>query len=174
MVFTRTWLAKHSLAGQFRRHSVHRRYLAVVRGEMWSARTFRSFLVEDRGDGRRGSARGAPPPDAREAVTHLEPIEALAGATLVACRLETGRTHQIRIHLSEAGHPLLGEKVYVRGSLAVPGRLVAPRLMLHAAELGFIHPATEREVRWESPVPGDMRALVERLRLPSLPLDRKC
>ena len=84
------------------------------------------------------------------------------GATLVACRLETGRTHQIRIHLSESGHPLLGERVYVRdfrGPL-----LEAPRLMLHAAQLGFVHPATEREMRWEQPMPEDMRAVVERLK----------
>jgi 23S rRNA pseudouridine1911/1915/1917 synthase len=162
VVFARTWLAKQSLAGQFRRHTVHRRYLAVVRGAVVRPRTIRSWLVEDRGDGLRGSARGAPPPGAREAITHVEPVEALDGATLVSCRLETGRTHQIRIHLSEAGHALLGERVYVRGAAAVAA--APPRLMLHATELGFVHPATERDVRWEWPMPDDMRAVVERLR----------
>jgi 23S rRNA pseudouridine1911/1915/1917 synthase len=118
--------------------------------------------MEDRGDGLRGSARGRPPPSAREAITHVERIEALAGATLVGCRLETGRTHQIRIHLSESGHPIVGERVYVRG---YAGPLIeAPRLMLHAAELGFVHPATQREMRWELPMPDDMRAVLERLR----------
>jgi len=171
IVFTRTWLAKQSLSAQFRRHTVHRRYLAIAHGDVRS-RVLRSVLVADRGDGLRGSARGgrgkvvgrarAGDPDAREAVTHVERIEALRGATLVACRLETGRTHQIRIHLSEAGHPVVGERVYVR-RYAGP-LLEAPRLMLHAAELGFVHPATEREMRWEQPMPDDMREVLESLR----------
>ncbi len=161
VVFTRTWLAKQSLASQFRHHTVHRRYLAIAHGDV-RARTIRSFLVEDRGDGLRGSARGTPPPSAREAITHVERIEALAGATLVGCRLETGRTHQIRIHLSESGHPIVGERVYVRGWAGAP--IEAPRLMLHAAELGFVHPASQREMRWELPMPDDMRAVLERLR----------
>lgn len=161
VVFTRTWLAKQSLAGQFRGHTVHRRYLAIAHGDV-RAGTLRSFFVENRGDGLRGSARGTPPHGAREAITHVERLEALRGATLVACRLETGRTHQIRIHLSEAGHPLVGERVYVR---RFPGPLIeAPRLMLHAAELGFVHPATERAMRWEQPMPEDMRAVLETLR----------
>jgi len=163
VVFTRTWLAKESLAGQFRRHTVHRRYMAVAHGDVTTG-TMRTFLVEDRGDGLRGSTRdpkrrGA---EGREAVTHVERIEPLARATLVACRLETGRTHQIRIHLSESGHPLIGERVYSRG---FAGPLIdAPRLMLHAAELGFVHPATEREMRWEQPLPDDMQAVLARLR----------
>jgi 23S rRNA pseudouridine1911/1915/1917 synthase len=163
VVFTRTWLAKESLAGQFRRHTVHRRYRAVAHGDVRSG-TMRSFLLADRGDGLRGSARdpGRPGQDAREAITHVERLETLAGATLVACRLETGRTHQIRIHLSESGHPLVGERVYVR-RFAGPF-IEAPRLMLHAAELGFVHPSTEREMRWEQPVPEDMRAVIARLK----------
>lgn len=172
VVFTRTWLAKQSLSAQFRKHSVHRRYFAIAHGDVRSC-VLRSVLVGNRGDGLRGSARGARgrivtraesgPPDGREAVTHVEPIEALGkAATLVACRLETGRTHQIRIHLSEAGHPVVGERVYVR-RFAGP-LLEAPRLMLHAAELGFVHPATEREMRWEQPMPADMREVLERLR----------
>jgi 23S rRNA pseudouridine1911/1915/1917 synthase len=120
------------------------------------------MLVENRGDGLRGSAKGKPPGDAREAITHVERLEGLRGATLVACQLETGRTHQIRIHLGEAGHPLLGEKVYIRGWNGAP--LEAPRLMLHAAELGFVHPATQREVRWTLPMPADMQAVLVRLR----------
>jgi 23S rRNA pseudouridine1911/1915/1917 synthase len=161
LVFTRTWAAKQSLASQFRHHTVHRRYLAIAHGQVQSG-SIRSFLVDNRGDGLRGSAKGQPPPDAREAITHVERLEGLPGATLVACRLETGRTHQIRIHLAEAGHPLLGERVYVRGWRGTP--VEAPRLMLHAAELGFVHPATEREVRWTLPMPPDMQAVLERLR----------
>jgi 23S rRNA pseudouridine1911/1915/1917 synthase len=161
VVFTRTWLAKQSLATQFRAHTVHRRYLAIAHGSV-RAGTVRTHLVENRGDGLRGSARGTPPPSARLAVTHIELLEQLRGASLVACRLETGRTHQIRIHLSESGHPLVGEGVYVRGWR---GPLIeAPRLMLHAAELGFVHPVTQRVVSWEQPLPEDIRAVAERLR----------
>jgi len=165
VVFTRTWLAKQSLSSQFRQHTVHRRYLAVAHGDV-PARTLRSFFIENRGDGLRGSVRGPgrkkPPADGREAITHVERLEPLAGATLVACRLETGRTHQIRIHLSESGNPLVGERVYIRG-YTLP-LLEAPRLMLHAAELGFVHPATEREMRWSQPTPDDMRAVIARLK----------
>jgi 23S rRNA pseudouridine1911/1915/1917 synthase len=167
VVFTRTWLAKKSLTAQFRAHTVHRRYLALAYGEV-SSLTIRTHLVADRGDGLRGSVeamrrRAAPNafPDKQLAITHLERIESLRGATFLAARLETGRTHQIRVHLSESGHPLLGEKVYIRG---FPDPLVtAPRLMLHAAELGFIHPATELAVRWEAPLPDDMKEVLQRL-----------
>jgi 23S rRNA pseudouridine1911/1915/1917 synthase len=162
VVFARSWLAKKALAGQFRAHSVHRVYLGIAHGDVRS-RTLRSFLLADRGDGIRGSAHGRPPSEAREAITHVRAVETLRGATLVACKLETGRTHQIRIHLSEAGHPLLGERVYVRhyrGPI-----LEAPRLMLHASELGFLHPATERDMAWDQPMPADMLELVEALRV---------
>jgi 23S rRNA pseudouridine1911/1915/1917 synthase len=161
VVFARSWLAKKALAGQFRAHSVHRIYLSVAHGDVRS-RTLRSFLMADRGDGIRGSAHGRPPSEAREAITHVRAIEALRGATLAVCKLETGRTHQIRIHLSEAGHPLLGERVYVRhyrGPI-----LESPRLMLHASELGFVHPATERDMLWQQPMPEDMSGVVEALR----------
>jgi 23S rRNA pseudouridine1911/1915/1917 synthase len=118
--------------------------------------------VEDRGDGRRGSAR----PGAREgqlAVTHVEALEVLAGgATLVACRLETGRTHQIRIHLAEAGHPLVGEAVYGRDYRGP--RIPATRIMLHAAELGFEHPGDGRELRFQVGPPEDFLQVLERLR----------
>ena len=163
IVFTRTWLAKQSLGGQFRRHTALRRYLALASGIV-ASRTIRSWLVENRRDGLRGSVRSSQraTPGAREAITHVESLEPLGVATLVACRLETGRTHQIRIHLSEAGHPLVGERVYVREFSGPP--VEAPRLMLHAAELGFVHPATQREMRWTSPIPDDMAAVIQRLR----------
>jgi 23S rRNA pseudouridine1911/1915/1917 synthase len=166
VVFTRTWLAKQTLSSQFRHHTVHRLYLAIAHGDV-PARTLRSFFVENRGDGLRGSRRGPgrkPPTDGREAITHVARIEPLVGATFVACRLETGRTHQIRIHLSESGNPLVGERVYVRGFRGP--LLEAPRLMLHAAELGFVHPATGREMRWEQPLPEDMRSVLARLSRP--------
>lgn len=176
VVFTRTWLAKKELSAAFRAHTVHRRYLALVHGHPTSS-TIRTHLVEDRGDGLRGSIehrRGRKHAVGQErsqlAVTHVEVLERFEGkaagapASLVACRLETGRTHQIRIHLAESGHPLLGERVYVRGygGIVIP----APRLMLHAAELGFVHPATGKEERWGSELPADLQEMIAFLRGP--------
>jgi 23S rRNA pseudouridine1911/1915/1917 synthase len=149
---------------------VEREYLAIAHGAV-PARTFHTHIMENRGDGLRGSARGRPPSDAREAITHVEPRQRFpagaptatrpVSATLVACRLETGRTHQIRIHLSESGHPIVGERVYIRRYLGP--RIEAPRLMLHAAALGFIHPATEAPVSWSLAAPPDMQAVIDRL-----------
>ncbi len=163
LVFARSWLAKKSLAAQFRAHTVLRRYLAIAHGEVTS-RTIRTRLVPNRGDGLRGSLRGSGERSEKGqlAVTHVEALEPLRGATLIACVLETGRTHQIRIHLSEAGHPLVGERVYVRHR--EEPLLPAPRLMLHAAKLGFVHPKTEAEVSWEREPPEDFEETLGRLR----------
>jgi 23S rRNA pseudouridine1911/1915/1917 synthase len=167
IVFTRTWLAKKSLTAQFRAHTVHRRYMAIAHGDVRKA-TYRTHLLENRGDGLRGSfeqsrfARGKRPEEAKYAVTHIEPVEKLNGATLVRCILETGRTHQIRIHLSEAGNPIVGERVYSRHFTGP--EIPAPRLMLHAAELGFVHPATNLDVRFEEPLPKDFEETLARLR----------
>jgi 23S rRNA pseudouridine1911/1915/1917 synthase len=159
VVFARTVPAKRALQQQFRDHTVHRRYLAVAHGAVAST-TYRSWLVTDRGDGFRGSTKNVRV--GREAITHVRPLEPLNGATLAECALETGRTHQIRIHLSEAGHPIVGERVYVRG---YDGPLLAaPRLLLHAAELGFSHPAIDREMDFSEPLPKDMEEAIEKLR----------
>src|SRR3954464_9890374 len=112
VVFARTVAAKHALKNQFRFHTVGRCYTAIAHGSV-GEQTITSRLVQDRGDGYRGSTENAEL--GREAVTHVRRLEALRGATLVECRLETGRTHQIRIHLSEHGHPLVGERVYSKG-----------------------------------------------------------
>jgi 23S rRNA pseudouridine1911/1915/1917 synthase len=162
-VFARSVLAERELGMQFRKHTVTRRYLTVVPGYL-SARTIRSNLVEDRGDGRRGSTQL--PHVGKEAVTHITVEERLPGYTLLSCRLETGRTHQIRIHLSEAGHPVCGDKVYVKklNGEVCEDKSNAPRLALHATELGFTHPATAAELHWEMPLPGDLQKFVERLR----------
>jgi 23S rRNA pseudouridine1911/1915/1917 synthase len=89
-------------------------------------------------------------------------LEKLRGASLVECRLETGRTHQIRIHLAERGHPLVGERVYSKG---YRGELLeAPRLMLHARELAFEHPHSGERLSFERPLPADMQAVLARLR----------
>ncbi len=159
LVFSRTFAAKKHLGQQLRFHTMRRKYLAIAHGDVPPG-TLRSFLIEDRGDGLRGSARTRKR-EGQLAVTHVERVQRLAGATLVGCRLETGRTHQIRIHLSEQGHPLLGENVYIRG---FAGPLIpAPRLMLHAAELGFAHPVDERPMLFEDPPPPDFAETVARL-----------
>jgi 23S rRNA pseudouridine1911/1915/1917 synthase len=161
LVFTRTWLAKKSLTAQFRAHSVERRYLALALGRV-APGTIRSHLVPDRGDGLRGSRPPRGGDEGQLAVTHVEVLERFARATLVACTLETGRTHQIRIHLSEASHPLVGERVYVRRYTGPT--FPAPRLMLHAARLGFVHPKTGEKMAWEQEPPKDFEETRERLR----------
>ena len=169
LVFARSMRGKRGLEEQLRAHTVLRRYEAIVHGEARGEATIRTEIVQDRGDGLRGSWGGRPwhqgeaPPGANQAVTHVRAMEALRGATLVSCRLETGRQHQIRIHLAETGHPLVGEVVYVR-DFAGP-RIEAPRPMLHARELGFQHPATGRLVRWDEPPPDDFEACLSRLRV---------
>jgi 23S rRNA pseudouridine1911/1915/1917 synthase len=164
MVFARTPEAERHLGNQFRAHSVLRRYLAIALGVVDRSLTISSNLVRDRGDGRRGSA---PFPNiGKHAVTHVVPVERLGSYTLVECQLETGRTHQIRIHLSEEGHPLCGEAVYHRdrnGNI-VPDPSQAPRVALHAAELGFVHPTTGETLTYHMDFPPDLARFLERLR----------
>ena len=171
VVFARTVTAERELGRQFRQHTVVRRYLAIV-PESLVAQTIRTRLVRDRGDGRRGSTSHREL--GKKAVTHIEIVEKLPGFTLIACRLETGRTHQIRIHLAELGHPICGEKVYNRPLAACGFALAAPsakpkathppRLALHATELGFAHPVTHEAMHWSMPLPPDLTEFVEKLR----------
>jgi len=163
MVFARTAEAEKHLGQQFRAHSLRRRYLAVVSGVV-PAQTIESRLVRDRGDGRRGSTNL--PNVGKHAVTHVVPIERLGDYTLVECRLETGRTHQIRIHLAENGHPLCGEKVYSQPLFRArqTDQSGAPRLALCAVELGFVHPVTGEAMHFEMPLAADLAEFVERLR----------
>jgi 23S rRNA pseudouridine1911/1915/1917 synthase len=169
MVFARTLTAKRHLQQQFRVHSIERSYLALVHGELMAPLTMDTHLLRNRGDGLRGSyahfrkPRGPVPADAQRAITHVRPLQPLRGATLVECRLHTGRQHQIRIHLSEHHHPLIGEAVYIRDYSAE--RIVAPRPMLHAAVLGFSHPSGDRPMRFDLPPPDDFAALRARLTL---------
>jgi 23S rRNA pseudouridine1911/1915/1917 synthase len=168
MVFARTTAAHRTLAAQLRAHDIERIYHAIAHGPVSEAHVD-TCLVMDRGDGLRGShghfrrAKGVPPPDAKRAITHIRPLAALSGATLVECRLETGRQHQIRIHLSELGHPLVGERVYIRDYAGA--RIEAPRTMLHARTLGFVHPGSGERVSFERDPPEDFQAMVRLLRL---------
>jgi len=177
VVFARSRRAERFLQAQFRSHSVERRYMGLALGHVQPA-THRTFLVPNRGDGLRGSFHGGKlPPVARKAVTHVDVLRrytvpatlrdgSLDTVTLVACRLETGRQHQIRIHLAESGHPLVGERVYIRdhrGGFVRGFTATEGRPMLHAAELGFVHPADETLRRFASPWPEDLQKLLEQL-----------
>jgi len=153
MLFARTRQAEQKLIRMFARHDVQRTYVAVVHGLIEEPRTIDTWLVRNRGDGLRGSTpQGEAAEGAQRAVTHVRPMEQLAAYTVVECRLETGRTHQIRIHLSEIGHPLCGEKTY-----APVDASGAPRQALHAAELAFVHPITQQSLRWRAPLPRDLK-----------------
>ncbi len=163
MVFARTVPAERRLVQQFRRHSIHRAYVAIAHGNV-AAATIVSRLVRDRGDGRRGSTKL--PDVGQRSVTHVRPLERLGDYTLVACRLETGRTHQIRIHLAESGHFLCGDKVYCQPLFqkTLEDRSHAPRCALHATELGFTHPITGQQLRFVMPLPADLQQLLDKLR----------
>jgi 23S rRNA pseudouridine1911/1915/1917 synthase len=156
LVYARTRASERALQGQFRRREVSRVYLCLAHGRVGSG-TIESRLVPDRGDGLRGSG-----PEGKLAVTRVRVLKEFAKATLCEARLETGRTHQIRIHLAESGHPLVGERVYVRDFVSKGGRLIpSPRLMLHAAKLAFDHPISARPVSLESARTEEFLALAD-------------
>jgi len=167
MIAAKTDPAHVGLAAQFAAHSIDRRYKAIVAGyprpaegtvdaplARSSANRKKIAIVED-GRGKR-------------AVTHYSMITRLKGAALVECRLETGRTHQVRVHMASLGHPLLGDQVYGRARpehREVLNRLNFKRQALHAARLGFIHPVTSAALCFESEIPPDMYELFTELTL---------
>lgn len=160
MVFARNQRAKQFLKEQFRAHSVGRHYFAVAHGQLRD-REIESRLVRNRGDGLRGSTRQANM--GRYAATHVQVVEELQGCCLVKCRLETGRTHQIRIHLAELGHPLVGEPVYTKG---LKGPFIeCERVLLHAARLSFEHPAHRGHLSFDDPLPAAFEQFVQRRRV---------
>jgi len=162
LMFAKSKRAERVLAAQLREHDVDRLYLCVAHGRV-ASRTIESHLIADRGDGLRGSTRFAD--QGKRSVTHVRAIEPLRNATTCEVRLETGRTHQIRIHLAEAGHPLVGEMVYIRDFVdAGHAPIASPRLLLHAATLGFAHPITGATVELRSEPPRDFTDVVARLR----------
>lgn len=184
MLFARTRLAEQKLVGMFRDHKIDRQYWAVAFGSVPS-QTVRSLLVRDRGDGLRGSLPGQPPvglsstgegDDAvatsdqeqkgQIAVTHVERLEEFGTYSLVRCKLETGRTHQIRIHLAELGHPLCGEKTYVKlpNGETWQDQSLAPRQALHSDRLSFSHPLTGEKLMFHMPLPVDLKKWLQKLR----------
>lgn len=163
VVFARTPEAERHLGRQFRAHSIERRYLAVVRGKARTGR-IESWLVHDRGDRRRGSATKKG--EGQRAITHVRVLEDLGDFTLVECQLETGRTHQVRIHLGEASTPICGEHIYDRplNGRPIPDTSRPPRLALHAARLDFDHPKTGQRMNFTSSFPEDLARLIMRIR----------
>ena len=163
IVFAKSRLAERVLSAAFRTHAVERTYVCVAHGQVQDQR-IESQLVEDRGDGLRGSTRE--PHRGKRAVTWVRAREVLGTvATVCEVQLETGKTHQIRIHLAERRHPVVGEKVYIRDFLHHGGTpLESPRLLLHAATLGFVHPTTGMHIQFESPLPSEFVEVVESLR----------
>ena len=162
MVFARTQAAQTELKSQFRAHTTGRVYLAVAHGDV-QARTLSFRLVRDRGDGYRGVSKDANA--GSTSITHVRPKERLGGCTLIECRLETGRTHQIRIHLAEVGHPLVGDPLYTRDYRH--GLIPCARTLLHAAQLSFTHPVFRNTLRYDVPPPADFTAFLTRERMRS-------
>jgi 23S rRNA pseudouridine1911/1915/1917 synthase len=152
---------REALKTLFARHTIDREYVALVDGEARDA-TYDSLHARHPTERLRFTTRVK---DGRRAVTHVRVLERFAGATLVACRLETGRTHQIRVHLTElGGTPIIADPIYGKPPSTRAIRAAAEaigRLALHARLLGFVHPTTGATVRFESPTPADFeRALV--------------
>jgi 23S rRNA pseudouridine1911/1915/1917 synthase len=167
MLFARTAPAAQRLGQMFKQHAIDRRYWALVHGHP-SQQTIRSQLVRDRGDGRRGSL----PPDRRDpksqlAITHLRPLASLGPVGWIECQLETGRTHQIRIHLSELGFPLCGDKLYTdrrQHASAISQLPALNRHALHSATLAFEHPVDAgRPMRFSLDWPKDLRRWIDRI-----------
>ena len=165
LLFSRRGSANRILAEQFRSHAIAREYVALVRGEMAAdSGTIAQRIGRPVPFGRRVPA--GPGGRGRTAVTHFRVLERLPGATLLSVTLETGRTHQIRIHLAGRGHPVVGDKVYgLQRRPSGPSPLDSfPRQALHAARLGFTHPVTGKWLLFEAPLPEDFAGLLEVLR----------
>ncbi len=157
LVFARNGEAMAGLRDQFAGRTVDRRYLAVAEGRIEAAEgQFLSRVVEDPRTLKVRSTRR--PAEGREAITHYKVTDRLPQATIVAVRLGTGRKNQIRVHFSEAGHPLVGDHRYGHRSPLIR------RAALHAESLGFAHPRTGKRLVFQSPLPPDMRDLIRKLR----------
>jgi 23S rRNA pseudouridine1911/1915/1917 synthase len=155
LVVAKTLEAQTDLVRQLAARTVHREYLALAAGDVRRGGTIEAPI------GRHPTRRTtmAVVATGKPARTHYEVVERFGTATLLACRLETGRTHQIRVHLASLGHPLLGDPAYGRRGVSPLGRQA-----LHAARLALVHPTTHRPREWRSPPPADFAELLASLR----------
>jgi len=159
LVVAKTLKAHTDLVRQLQARTVKREYLALVYGEIDRDGTINAPLARDPHNRTKRTVHS----QGKEAVTHYEVVERFPGITLVRCKLETGRTHQIRVHMQHIGHPLVGDTVYSasrRSHLKIP----FPRQALHAERLGLIHPVTQEFMQWECPLPPDFASLLHALR----------
>ena len=164
IVAAKTDRSHEGLAAQFAKHSIDRGYLAIVNGQPAATGIVDAPLA--RSPVNRQKIAIVTGPRGKRAVTHWRVVTPLDRAALVECRLETGRTHQIRVHMASIGHPLIGDQVYgISKTVHRPllERLGFRRQALHAARLGFIHPATGKQLTFESAVPADMQELFSEL-----------
>ena len=165
MVVAKTPAAHERLVEMFQAHRLERAYLAIARGRPPRQITYDTFHSRHPSNRKTFTSKGD---RGKRAVTHLEVVELLHGSTLVRCRLETGRTHQIRVHLADHGHPVLGDPVYGRSIGDPLLRRVSQALgrqALHAALLAFEHPITGEAMRFETAPPEDFQEAVDSLRL---------
>jgi 23S rRNA pseudouridine1911/1915/1917 synthase len=159
LVVAKTLKSHTDLVRQLQARTVKREYLALVYGEVDHAGTVDAPLARDPHNRVKRTVHTM----GKEAVTHYEVVERFPGLTLLRCKLETGRTHQIRVHMQHIGHPLVGDSVYSasrRSHLKIP----FPRQALHAERLGLIHPVTQEFMQWECPLPPDFASLLQALR----------
>ncbi|MEO7601855.1 MAG: RluA family pseudouridine synthase [Sphingomicrobium sp.] len=167
LVVAKTDVAHEGLAKQFAAHSIDRRYLAIVGGvPRLAAGKVDAPLA--RSSANRKKIAIQPEGRGKRALTHWQVLEPLREAALMECRLETGRTHQVRVHMASLGHALLGDPVY--GSASRTHRKLLQELnfhrqALHATELGFTHPVTKERLSFASPLPSDMQQLFNALRV---------
>ena len=160
MVAAKNDLAHAALSRQLADRSLSRKYLAVV----WGRTPDEGRIDKPLGRSPADRKKMAVVPNGREAVTEFEFLHPIGlHASLIRCRLLTGRTHQIRVHMAAIGHPLVGDPVYggrTQRTRSAPGLAAFPRQALHAAEIGFIHPATGTQMAFTSELPPDMAALL--------------
>lgn len=158
--------AHTELSRQLFEHSVTRRYTALVRDNLKDDEGVIDCPIgRDRSDRKRRAVDGS---NAKRAVTHYRVLERFGSCTLVECRLETGRTHQIRVHMAYIRHPLVGDPVYGRGDESVRADGISVKVtggqMLHAGVLGFVHPSTGEYMEFTADFPDDFRSVLEKLR----------